>query len=208
MRRYALWSAIVTVALSAAVGPAATEAENKEIWGALAPAIPSGSFGDSYSVGVLGLHVGVGFKVKPQLMVGGAVEYNAFSLDADAVKEKGNINASTEITGGGSKMLGVTGHARYFFKPEGTQPYASVGLGLTNISVADIEYSVSDSGYTAQGEVPFDGQTKPKIAIGVGVDVPHGDKLKFFAEGGYQVIFTSDESTSCLIFRFGARYGL
>ncbi|MBN2371702.1 MAG: hypothetical protein JXO72_14560 [Vicinamibacteria bacterium] len=208
MRRYAFWNAVVTVALTAAVSPGATKAENKEIWAALTPAIPAGGFGDLYNVGVLGLHVGAGYRVRPQLTVGGAVEFNRFSLDADGLKSLGGIPADTDVTGGGSTMLGFVGIARYVFTPEGTQPYVTAELGVTKLSVSDIEYSVSGSGYTSAGAVPVAGETKPKIAFGAGVDVPVGAKMKCFAEGGYHIILTSDESTSCLMFRIGVRYGL
>jgi len=148
---------------------------------------------------------GIGVPVNPNLTLVGYVAYNTFRFDDDKfLRDYGFAGYGISISGGEASILVFSGNLKANLGPGGqVRPYLCGGGGFFRLSLSDITvYAVTGESETVEGT----SETAFSILLGAGIEIPIGARMDLFAEGGYTIGFTEDESTSMFPVKLGIKF--
>lgn len=160
--------------------------------------VPGGDMG-RYHVAGLNFSASVDFPVHRHVALGGRIGYHRLPLDdAAMIEDAGYPAIGYSIQGGTGTLLSALGTARAFTAAGPGEVYGIGGAGLVIRASDELTF------YTPGGTVDFSSGSESAWGLyaGAGFRAPT-EGVAGFAEIGYMVVFTANESTAALPVRLG-----
>jgi hypothetical protein len=167
----------------------------------------------TYWRGALNLEGGVGYHLTHWFALQALGSYERFPADEEAWNRQLGAGYSTTVEGGQFTSLGLSAELKISLAgdPKNVVPYAVFGGSVSHVQEAASTVSVSYGGEDVNQETTtaFTG-THSTVALGGGVDVPAGRRVRVFVEARYRMFLreTGRKRMEYLGLRVGARIGL
>lgn len=155
---------------------------------------------------------GVGYRFSPHLSVQALLNYDRFELDGNRLLDGAGLDPIPDfidisINGGDTSILSLSGELKASLREDSDRvsPYVTIGGGVADVQVSDVRISTSFLGIELEETVAGMSETAVVATVGLGLDMPLGNRLGAFVEGRYQTNMTDDDTTDFGSFRAGIR---
>jgi len=164
--------------------------------------LPTGQFKNDFKTGYnIGGAAGVEYNSMFELL--GELNFSRFPLDQG--KFLASEPSGTSVSGGASKVLNVSGAAKYFIPLGGAEkvrPYILGRLGFAHLTESDLTLAQGPLSSTTS----FAGRTKFTYGLGAGTLVDLNPNLSLWIEGRFTGINTPIHNTDFVPILAGFRY--
>jgi len=161
---------------------------------------------DYWSKGFI-LGAGLGIPFTPQLMLQVYFDFNNFKFDKSKyLRDYGFGTYGISISGGSITAITVAGNLKINLvsnkTPSSVYPYLLGGVGLFRLSIGDMSvYDTSDVVI-----IPGEAESDFSVLLGLGFDIPVGEKINLFIEGRYIIAFTDGDNPQILPIKLGISF--